>query len=524
MKVWALLFAVGLTVIAGPAFAARVNYAIIIGNNLRPSGHPELRDLRFADDDAARYYELFRRAGPAAALLTSFDAETQRRFPELASITDPPTPAALERTLAGFRVQMEQDLARGDRPVLFITYSGHGAEDASGAYSLALLNGGITRAYLFDHVLSEIPPGATVHLIIDACRAATVLAARGGFDKEKEGQLAGLNQSEIQLLPQGNLSQFPNVGALVASSSNEEAYEWNRIQSGVFTHVLLSGLLGAADVNGDRRIGYSEIAAFVSAATRSVPDSRVPHLQASPPLGGAQNVLVELDSLRDTVLLQGDPRGLGRVSVQLENGLTWLEARLNTSHVTLALPARGHALLRSNSGDAVLNTKLGSSLLLSALAFQPAAVAARGQLENPREMGLFEFPYDLGYYLGYVDNQGYDRVGFFSGPTQIDKSRITEGGTLGPAVLGVTSAVLLTVAGITGYVAWDAARQHDQTSIERDASGLDDRYRTYGSVSLLTGVVGALAGTGAVVWVLTPAAFPAQHSTMRWGLKATTNW
>ncbi len=524
MRLPALLLALGITFAAAPAQAARVNYAIVIGNNHSPAGHPELAALRYADDDAARYYELFRRAGRDVALLATFDAETARRFPEASARSEPPLRSNLERVVAQFRRKMERDLARGDRPVLFLAYSGHGAEDTSGRYALTMLDEGITREYLFGSLLPRIPSPVTVNLIVDACRAETVFEARGAFSKERNGELATLGAAERELIPKLDLSQYPNVGALVASSTSEEAYEWSRIESGVFTHVVVSGLLGAADINGDRRVEYSEIEAFVSSATRGIPDPRAPRVRVTRPAGGAQRVLVDLDALADTVLLQGDPREMGRLSVQLDNGLYWLEANINTSYVSLALPAEVRALLRGKHGETVLDTSGSQSLALDALPFEAVSLASRGEARHPWEEGLFRLAYDRGYYQGFADSRGIEPVQFIEGPTTMDKSPTSAAGGAGPVVLGVAGAALILAAGVTGYVALDAKEAFDAAVTERASSEANQRYQTYGTISAVTGVLGAVATTGAVVWALTPSVKPDQARNLEWGFRAAATF
>jgi hypothetical protein len=66
------------------------------------------------------------------------------------SVATAPTLALLQRTLAGFRSAMAGDRKRGDEPVVFLTFSGHGAVDEHGRYFLSLLDGGLTRQQLYD--------------------------------------------------------------------------------------------------------------------------------------------------------------------------------------------------------------------------------------------------------------------------------------------------------------------------------------------------------------------------------------
>ena len=76
----------------------RVSYALIIANNA--SLDPKQADLRYADDDGARYYELFAPQARETVLLSVLDAETQARHPGLAARTQPPTRARLKESLA----------------------------------------------------------------------------------------------------------------------------------------------------------------------------------------------------------------------------------------------------------------------------------------------------------------------------------------------------------------------------------------------------------------------------------------
>ncbi|MFU8806576.1 MAG: hypothetical protein ACNA8W_22390, partial [Bradymonadaceae bacterium] len=76
--------------LSSTAFAQdRRVYALIVANNT--SVDEGVDALRFADDDGARYHELFSSLAHETTLLTTLDAESQRIFPGLASQTLPPT-------------------------------------------------------------------------------------------------------------------------------------------------------------------------------------------------------------------------------------------------------------------------------------------------------------------------------------------------------------------------------------------------------------------------------------------------
>ena len=100
------------------AHAERRAYAIVIGNNAPPSsGTTEtLQPLRYADDDAVRYFQLFSRFAQTR-LLVVLDATTQKRYPELAGQTMLPTLDNLRRIVGepdfpALNALVEQELQR----------------------------------------------------------------------------------------------------------------------------------------------------------------------------------------------------------------------------------------------------------------------------------------------------------------------------------------------------------------------------------------------------------------------------
>jgi len=127
------------------AAARTVAYAIAIGNNAPPTA--SLPVLRYADDDAVRYHELFSRFADDARLLAVLDEQTQRRYPGLGAVAEAPTLVNLARVVSDYAGKMAADVKRGDRPVLYIAFSGHGFADAAGAF-LAMLDGQLTHERL----------------------------------------------------------------------------------------------------------------------------------------------------------------------------------------------------------------------------------------------------------------------------------------------------------------------------------------------------------------------------------------
>ena len=216
-------------------------------------------DLRFADDDAAKYAVLFRRAMPSAevVLLSRFDADTKRLFPGLEATARAPTRATLAEALTGITEKARSLAALGHTAELHFVFAGHGDVDGGRAF-LQLEDGRLPGDELARRLRAF--PGRS-HLLLDACNSIFVVQAR------KPGGLRSTTPSEAAA---ALAEALPNTGVLLASGSDGEVYEWATLGSGIFSHVVRSGLSGGADANGDGLLSYRELRAFVTVATRSL--------------------------------------------------------------------------------------------------------------------------------------------------------------------------------------------------------------------------------------------------------------
>jgi caspase domain-containing protein len=511
-----LLLAVLLPVLllgGGAASARTISYAVAIGNNQPPPGGDAagLAVLRYADDDAVRYHQLFSRFADQARLLTVMDAQTQRRYPGLASAARAPTLANLLGIVDEYARSMAADRARGDEPVFYLAFSGHGARGDAGEAFLALMDARLTQDVLYQQVLAPLP-ASYQHVIVDACHAAAVVGIRGGgFEHELEATSTPVSPSELVALAERTQNQHPTVGVLVATSVGQEAHEWSRIESGVFTHEVISGLLGAADVNGDSRIEYSELQAFVSAANRGVKDPRAMlQVVARPPKINQGVALVALDRFRDAVLLSGRAGDLGHFYIELDNGQRYLDANLDAgSAAALALPARTLAFVRTESLEAEVPTRPGGTIRLRELVFKPRQLTARGSIEAAYRAALFSLPYGPAYYRGFVDSLALPGVAFPEPGGGGLEARAADGSASRRRVaIGLVSlaCVSAAVSVVTGIAALRAKSDFDATTIQREAADANDRYRTYTALSLTGAAVAAAAGIGA--WAIWPRRAP----------------
>ena len=280
----------------GPVFSLAIGY-----NGLPPSAETELTPLRYADDDAVAFHQFARTFTRRSFLLAILDAETQARFPTLASEVRPPSRADLEKVLAELEGAVDGAMAAGEEPSVLIFYSGHGGRAENGQAALTLSDGLLTKDALYATVLAPLRT-VFVHLFVDACNAEAVVRPR-----DAQAQVVDPTAEDVSVAFQkATLAGFPRVGALVASTAGAQAHEWDVYQSGIFTHEVLSALRGAADVDGNHRIEYSEIAAFLSAANREVSDPRArPHMVVHPPPLDRRAPIVDLDGVRGAAFLEG---------------------------------------------------------------------------------------------------------------------------------------------------------------------------------------------------------------------------
>lgn len=397
--------------------ARAVSYAVVIGNNAPPADKTGegLSTLRYADDDAVRYYQLLSQFS-RTTLLSTLDDATQKRHAKIASLARVPTLETLRQVFASLGNDMRLDREAGNEPVLYFVFSGHGALAEGGDAFLALDDGRLTQRILFDELIGSLPTPRT-HVIIDACHAAGVVGARGGpfFGTETTGTTAPLSEAETIAITKGSvLTKYPNVGVITATTLGNETHEWSEIEAGVFSYEVLSGLAGPADVNGDRTIEYSELQAFVANANRSIANPRaVPLVVSEPPRSDRRSPLVKLQDLRHSFLLQGNVGRWGRFSIALDDGQRVLDAHISGERsISIALPLGSTAYVRTADGEARISSSSGKTVAVNDLRLTTPTVAARGGVDADYRQNLFASPYGPTYYRGFVEGQGGAPVEF----------------------------------------------------------------------------------------------------------------
>jgi hypothetical protein len=218
-----------LALLPGPAAAAVPvqRFTLIIGAN---AGGDERPRLRYAISDAERFARVFAELGGVSP-----ENEIVLKQPRLRDIVD-----ALD--LLNKRVVDARRASGGaGRTEVLIYYSGHADEQG-------LLIGADRYSYrtLRDR-LDQIPADVRI-AILDAC-------ASGAFTRLKGGK------SRPAFLVDES-STLRGHAFLTSSAATEAAQESDRIKASYFTHYLVSGFRGAADISGDGRVTLNEAYQF----------------------------------------------------------------------------------------------------------------------------------------------------------------------------------------------------------------------------------------------------------------------
>ena len=451
-------------------------FGLVIGNNL--SSDPDVRPLRYADDDAVNNAKLMSELGAQVVLLVDLDHESKELFPEIQGA--PPTRNALEQAMARLNQLMREARAQGQKPVFYFFYSGHGDVENNRGY-VNLKDGRFWREDLM--TLLAQSAATENHVIIDACKSYFLV-----FDRGVGGQRAPLSGSLV-----GDKSSLPaNTGVVLSTSSAADSHEWEAFQGGVFSHEVRSALRGAADQNLDGQVTYEETAAFVWAANVTVPNARYrPNVFVRAP--GEQKaedaVLADLRGAGDDKLDVG-PGVAEHLFIEDQAGRRLADLRPTPDQkVTLLLPTQRPLFARQVDSDEETELPVGNRLILAALPTHPTKVARRGA-EHVAFQSLFARPFGSSTVVDYrrCPPEALEDVA-----TQRDLTWLRRGTGitgLGAAVLGGT---------MTGLAAKESSFVNSRTSGTR-RHAINRRIDRYNIVAMTSYTLAATALTAYLVW------------------------
>lgn len=199
--------------------------AIVVGNN--EAGNRGR--LRYAERDARQMSGVLEKLGGVKEvhLLLDRDANALReRFQKLSKNLGPQT-------------------------TLFFFYSGHADERA------LLMRDSRLEFEELRSVLSSIPSRLFV-AFIDACQAGSIARLKGG---------TAVPVVDVNVLSEDK--RYSGGIFITSGAPGENAQESDELEASFFTHYLLSGLRGAADASGDRRVSLDEAYRFAYQHTLS---------------------------------------------------------------------------------------------------------------------------------------------------------------------------------------------------------------------------------------------------------------
>jgi hypothetical protein len=198
-------------------------FLLVAGAN---NGGTDRVKLRYAESDANSFANVMSQMGGIEKnnILRVFDPNTktlQSGFSELAK-----------------RLQSKDPKARKE---VIVYYSGHADEKG------LRLSGDIYSWANFRESVNKLNADVKV-AILDACGSGAITRTKGGVSRPAFLQDAS--------------SEMRGYAYLTSSNENEASQESDRLKGSFFTHALVSGLRGAADMTGDGKVTLNEAYQF----------------------------------------------------------------------------------------------------------------------------------------------------------------------------------------------------------------------------------------------------------------------
>ena len=331
-------------------------YALVVGAN---DGGDDRVILRYAVKDARSFASVLEELGGVERNQLEVLVET--------------SPNSLARALDTLDAKIQSKKKK--RAELIFYYSGHSDEEG-----LLLQGNHYAYATLRDR-LAKMPVDVRV-VILDSC-------ASGNLTRKKGGRRTPAFLSDSS-------TQVKGHAFLTSSSEDEAAQESDKMEGSFFTHYLISGMRGAADTTGDRRVTLNEAYQFAFHQTLQ---------RTERTLGGAQHPAydIQLSGHGDLVLtaysegvavLELDRSLSGKVYIRGEQGELIAELQKHSGRpLELGLPSATYQVQLVRDGKverAEIKLKRGKSNKLDASMFREVAVertVMRGGDVNAQALG-----------------------------------------------------------------------------------------------------------------------------------------
>lgn len=206
-------------------------YALAVGSNF---GGTDRVTLRYAISDAQNFARVMETLGGV--------------YSSDLLLLEQPTLIALEDALEDLRHQVDSysEEEAGSRTQVMVYFSGHANETG-------LLLGEELFSYRSLRNWMDLVRADVRIAVLDACASGTIT------------RLKGTRRRNAFLVDES--SEMRGYAFLTSSSADEVAQESNRIGASFFTHYLVSGLRGAADVTGEGKVTLNEAYQFAFSET-----------------------------------------------------------------------------------------------------------------------------------------------------------------------------------------------------------------------------------------------------------------
>jgi len=356
---------VAAALLAWPRAALALRSAVVVGNNAGTRDEPH---LLYAEDDARRIAQVLTTVGDFA--------------PENTVLLEGRSVAEI---LQAIRRAEERLTRSGEDGLLLFYYSGH-ADSAA----LHIGNEELPLRDLQEMVGKSAI--ATRVMIIDACRSGTLTQTKGGHPA------AGF---AIEIMPTSD----PHGAAIITSSAaGEDSQESDELHASFFTHHFATGLLGAADGNGDGAVTLAEVFAYsagrtLAATTTTAAGPQHPTFKVD--LGGREELVLTRPGRsggRTSSALVGhlDLRHPGWYFIRRANdGVLIAEVTIEAAGRVLALPAGRYEVLE-RSPDYLLDGTFSVSASTSTMVSESdlrridfGRVVRKGGTRRTRAFGVF---------------------------------------------------------------------------------------------------------------------------------------
>ena len=329
-------------------------FALLVGAN---DGGRERTTLRYAVADARALRHVMEEMGGIQPEDTRFLADPDRAafFREFKALTEDVARAKLQ-----FR-----------RVEVIFFYSGHSDEE-----SLYLGNDRVTYNEFRD-LITEMKADVRI-AIIDSCASGALTLPKGVIKRTP--------------FLMDTAYDMKGYAFMTSSSANEAAQESSRLKRSFFTHNLLSGMRGAADMNRDGRITLNEAYQFAfegtlrqTQKTMAGPQHPSYHIQMS---GTGDVIITEIWKSNAVLVLDKDLAG--KIYIHNEDNMLVVEMnKAGGKDVSIGLDAGRYRVINID-GDKICESRVtlveGKSVTLGAARFSGVnkiPTQLRGQIYRP---------------------------------------------------------------------------------------------------------------------------------------------